>query len=193
MLWETPKFMPIKKPVTCTSTHTTTDHYWKISLKAHEHFLRYGDDNTIYTIMNICIYNWHQNWQECTFKMNAPFKVKLKKKLGEFSFNIRYKFKLIWYNVLCPTYCHTIIWGHYVFWSVRPSVPYQVFGQGSLPWCSCCLNFKLGAYVHNGVNFIIITISQKVFMGFHWNFTVILSSRCKCTCDSGSVYYWGLV
>ena len=23
------------------------------------------------------------------------------------------------------------------------------------------------------------------------NFTVILSSRCKCTCDSGSVYYWG--
>ena len=31
MLWETPKFMPIKKPVTCTSTHTTTDddHYWK--------------------------------------------------------------------------------------------------------------------------------------------------------------------
>lgn len=29
MLWETPKFMPIKKPVTCTSTHTTTDddHY----------------------------------------------------------------------------------------------------------------------------------------------------------------------
>jgi hypothetical protein len=55
-LWETPKFMPIKRPVTCTSTHTTTDHYWKISLKSHEHFLRYmyGDDNKIYTIMNIC-------------------------------------------------------------------------------------------------------------------------------------------
>ena len=26
MLWETPKCMPIKKPVTCTSTHTI-DHY----------------------------------------------------------------------------------------------------------------------------------------------------------------------
>ena len=69
--------------------------------------------------------------------------------------------------------------------------PILGFCQGSLPWCSCCLNFKLGAYVHNGVNFTIITISQKVFMRFQWNFSVMISSWCKCSCDSGSVYYWG--
>ena len=39
--------------VTCTFT-PTTENYCKVSMKSHEHFLRYGDDNKIDTIMNIC-------------------------------------------------------------------------------------------------------------------------------------------
>ena len=39
--------------VTCTFT-PTTESYCKVSMKSHENVLRYGDDNTISTIMNIC-------------------------------------------------------------------------------------------------------------------------------------------
>lgn len=45
---------PIINRARVTCTFTTTDNYCKVSMKSHEHFLRYGDDNTIYTIMNIC-------------------------------------------------------------------------------------------------------------------------------------------
>lgn len=39
--------------VTCAFT-PIAENYCKVSIKSHEHFLRYGDDNKIYTIMNIC-------------------------------------------------------------------------------------------------------------------------------------------